>query len=537
LNVGLALGEYFRAHYYRPNFIPPCEVNAMRILLASLLSLSFAAAARAETRGGPISPDGRVLITAYLPLNQRMFNRGGSDGAGLCVYTSVTMAARYQREERLLGLREYSEKRAGGSWPEKLARDIETVAPGVPWLNYEGSSFEVVKAALASERMASISIPGHMLNVVYADDRWVCLLDNNDIYDRSTKRDSKLIWLTPAEFRRKWTGWAVVLLKPAELATHDRYYYDSQTAESWIAPLLTWSMAPSNPTQAFLARDGRDLGGYDFEAKIWRDYSGGKWGPAVPSAPPPWPREQLLESRQLSCVDFGCNFSRAPGMTETFSVNGRQVSRTVGMDYLQCPCPTPSPSPRQPKPKTPSAPSPTLPDDGGRLHLTVIGDAQHLVARDLAGSPQLAGWSARLIFAEYAEGDPALNQLGLPSSGLHVLVQMPNAGQFTGKIVANYVTYAGPGALAAALLSFDPKGPAPTPTPVPTPVIPVQPPPEPAPAPPVKQPSLPGEEPAPPTPAAASAGDDELTSVLALISTLAAAIGGTISTHFVTKQA
>ncbi len=107
----------------------------------------------------------------------------------------------------------------------------------------------------------------------------------------------------------------------------------------------------------------------------------------------------------------------------------------------------------------------------------MIGDTAHKVASDLASSPYLAGWLARLVFLDLAEGDPALTIAGLPTTGFHVILQAPNAGGFSGRILQHYTTYAGPLALSQALAKLDPSAPAPPIVPVApvTPVAPVSP--------------------------------------------------------------
>jgi hypothetical protein len=52
----------------------------------------------------------------------------------------------------------------------------------------------------------------HMVNLVYLDDRWAAILDNN--------REKQVVWMTPAEFQSRWVGgvgrqgWAVILTGP-----------------------------------------------------------------------------------------------------------------------------------------------------------------------------------------------------------------------------------------------------------------------------------------------------------------------------------
>jgi hypothetical protein len=454
-------------------------------------------------------------VACYLPLEQRMFNTGGSDGAGLCVYSSVTMAARYQNETKLFGLRAYAEKRPGGAWPAKLKKDIDAVAPDCKWLQCEGKDMAFVRAAINSGRMVSLDIMGgqHMVDLIHLDDKWACLMDNNAVYNRQTKADSQLIWLDAAkEFPKKWHSWAVVLLAPppppAVIAS--RTQTPLPDAPDWSPPRLVWTCDKRNPGQAFLSKDGVDLGGYDFGGKIWRDWSANKWGPATrtpPHAPPDW--ADMVEGR-LEILDHGCR--PAPQVdVPRYLIDGKEITRAEAFEAIgqQCPnCPQPKPGPK-PGPKQPSpGPSPVIPDDGGKLHLTVVGDTAGTVAKDWASAPELQPWTSKVLFQNYAAGDPALTAAGLPSTGFHVLIQLPKSGQFPGKIVANYTTYAGPAALAAVLAKLDPNAP-------PAPPAPVTPPPEPVPAPSVS----------PPAPAPATPTDTEGDDLVTVLGAIAAALG------------
>lgn len=174
--------------------------------------------------GGPLAPDGRTQVQCDLPLSLRLKNVGGTDGAGLCVFTSLTMAARFQNERKLCDLQEKMKREPGGGWPEKVDQMVSKYAPGTQYLQYEGKDPTILLAALASGRMPSVTYCGrcphyngrdvaHMVNLVYLDGSVACVLDNN------FPGDNELVWLSSAEFLERWLagggGWAVVLLAPA----------------------------------------------------------------------------------------------------------------------------------------------------------------------------------------------------------------------------------------------------------------------------------------------------------------------------------
>src|SRR5438128_3592813 len=171
------------------------------------------------TVGGPVSPDGHTEVQCDLPVNQRTKNVGGRDGAGLCVFSSIGHAARWQNERRLVDFQREMTKESGGGYPEKVDRMIAKYGKGTPYLQYEGHDPAILRLALKTGRMPSVTYDGHdphysgsiahMVNLIYLDDREACVLDNNFI--------DELVWMSAKEFSERWTGdggWAVILLAP-----------------------------------------------------------------------------------------------------------------------------------------------------------------------------------------------------------------------------------------------------------------------------------------------------------------------------------
>jgi hypothetical protein len=182
---------------------------------------------------------GSSKVACYLPESERMKNTGGSDGprgpgsgSGLCVFTSVEHAARYQNVIELRGLQQWMTKHPGGGTPSKLQKMIEQYCKeqGVPvpaYLQYEGTDINFVRAVIESGRMGCSTYDGrdgvhykghieHMINIVGFDAQWVVVLDNN------FPADAQLVWLTPEEYRSRFIGqggqgrqgWLFVLLGP-----------------------------------------------------------------------------------------------------------------------------------------------------------------------------------------------------------------------------------------------------------------------------------------------------------------------------------
>jgi hypothetical protein len=177
--------------------------------------------------GGPQNADGTQL-QCDLPGDQHLKNCGGSDGAGLCVFTSISHSARWQNVDVLKDFRDWMRRHPGGGYPKKVDQMIAEICreKGVPKPNYvqaEGSDLEILKAACKSGRMPGVTYSfsptgryggariSHMVSLPHADDHWFVVLDNNfpQTYE----------WMSPAEFRKTYTGggggWCVVLLAPS----------------------------------------------------------------------------------------------------------------------------------------------------------------------------------------------------------------------------------------------------------------------------------------------------------------------------------
>lgn len=188
------------------------------------LSLSAPVGAKV---GGATNEDGTEL-QCDLPGALHQKNKGGRDGAGLCVFTSIAHAAHWQNVPLLEDFRDWMTKHPGGGYPEKVTKMIEQIAkekgqPVPDYLQVQNNDLEILKAACASGRMPGVTYSSsptgryrgriaHMVSLVHADDRWFVILDNN--YPGADKYE----WMSPEEFIKTYsggrTGWAVILLNP-----------------------------------------------------------------------------------------------------------------------------------------------------------------------------------------------------------------------------------------------------------------------------------------------------------------------------------
>lgn len=158
-----------------------------------------------------------VRVTTDLPPSQHHRNVGSQvDGAGLCVYTSFWHAALWQSVKDVYEFRAYMERRPGGSYPEKFDATLASYckSKGVPlpgYVQHTGGDVEFLKLALKTGRMVCVTYCGvdgsgryggeviaHMVNLVYLDDQYGCILDNNF--------PGTFLWMPAREFVARWTG-------------------------------------------------------------------------------------------------------------------------------------------------------------------------------------------------------------------------------------------------------------------------------------------------------------------------------------------
>jgi hypothetical protein len=203
--------------------MPPFWRCALVALAAGLAILPLPAH-EAFVHGGPVSPAG-VRATADIPTSQHIRNTGGSDGAGLCVFTSAELSARWQNVPALDGFQQYMRRFPGGGWPEKLDRYIQSYcnSRGVPvprYVQHTGGDEEFLDLAIRTGRMPFMTYGGkdnfyrggiyHMVNGAALTETEGAIIDNN--------RPGVWVWMTRRELLSRWRdmngGWAGVFLDP-----------------------------------------------------------------------------------------------------------------------------------------------------------------------------------------------------------------------------------------------------------------------------------------------------------------------------------
>lgn len=198
----------------------------MRLALATILTLLVPPVGASWFVGGP-THEGFTAQTP-LPNSLQMRNVGGSDGAGLCVFTSIAHAARWQNVTALEDFQAFMRRYPGGGWPDKVDQMVKRLCTekgvAVPaYVQVEGRDLDVIQAALDSGRMVSVTysysrtgrygggVIAHMVNAVGMNSDWVVILDNNYI------GLNNLEWVPRREFLGTYaywqqSGWSVILL-------------------------------------------------------------------------------------------------------------------------------------------------------------------------------------------------------------------------------------------------------------------------------------------------------------------------------------
>lgn len=202
--------------------------------LAAVLALAgwpaAPSSAQAPDRRGEVATGSAtyrgVRASAPIPPALHLRNEGGSDGAGLCVPTSVTINGSYQgvpgldrgKDSRLWRL---AKARPGGYGPEKLAALVDEVYGGeekyASYLDTDPAILDrlsrqgyPIGATMNTGQLYGYRPINHMISLVhYRTGGLACVVDNND--------PGKYHWMPASEYARRWIdggiGWAWIWLK------------------------------------------------------------------------------------------------------------------------------------------------------------------------------------------------------------------------------------------------------------------------------------------------------------------------------------
>ncbi len=155
-------------------------------------------------------------LAVDLPGTEQIKNIGSRvDGLGMCVMSSIEMAARAQGLEQYRGLRDWCAKYPGGAYPSKVDRQLKKYCqdkglPDPQYIQYEGPDpRQILKLCSDTGRMACITYaygpryPGriaHMTCCPLFGDKWGVCLDNN------FPGEDKYEWMTTDELVNRIKG-------------------------------------------------------------------------------------------------------------------------------------------------------------------------------------------------------------------------------------------------------------------------------------------------------------------------------------------
>lgn len=202
----------------------------MRLALAFLLLLPASLNSQSSIVNGR-SHQGEEL-TVDLPGPEHMRNIGSyRDGLGMCVMSSIEMAARWAGLEEYRGLRDWCAREGGGAFPEKVDRQLAAYAkakglPAPRYVQYQGPNPEpILELCRRTGRLACVTYGrspryrgtiSHMVCCPHFGPRFAAILDNNFPCETSYE------WMSPAEAiaRMKYPGrnaWVFVWLAPTPM--------------------------------------------------------------------------------------------------------------------------------------------------------------------------------------------------------------------------------------------------------------------------------------------------------------------------------
>lgn len=305
-------------------------------------------------------------VTVDLPNSQHHRNVGGSDGYGLCVYSSAWHSALWQSVSDIYGFRKWMERRPGGSYPTKFDSTMRQYCQekGVPvplYLQHEGGNVEVLELALKTGRAPAVTYCGvdpnygnqviaHMVNLVLLDDEYACILDNNFV--------NSYLWMPRKEFIARWTGtqtngrpytirgsrvgggWTIILLDSPPTPYSDK----PSVSELVFGQNCPGGRCPSPflPEKRFNTpfvlpveqNTQQPVGNPPTADHEWGKCEDGRWGwklkdkteKVAPPMPDPNPVEPVFPPD-------GVDFERLSG-EQVFSISGRRCSQRIGIQAL-----------------------------------------------------------------------------------------------------------------------------------------------------------------------------------------------------------
>ena len=196
-------------------------ISILAVLILAPIGVSQMAADHASKVAGPVM-DGHEITCDLAPAQQFANTGSRLDGAGLCVFTSMEMAARYQGLEQMRGFRNFvAEHFTGGGWPDRTDKVLQAwwkfkgIEP-VLYYQYEGRDPEPVMEVLdRTRRMACITYGwsprygqpiAHMVCAPRFNGDYGVVLDNNFVATKEADgsyNEGVFEWMPKAELIRR----------------------------------------------------------------------------------------------------------------------------------------------------------------------------------------------------------------------------------------------------------------------------------------------------------------------------------------------
>lgn len=151
----------------------------------------------------PAAPQERPVVNPPHALRQE--NWLGDRRQGSCVWASTITLLHWQGQHDLA---EWVRRtRGNGEWPENWSRQMD--AAGIRYAMTTDGNVEFLEWAVRTRRGAAVTVLGgaHMVNLIHLDDRWACLLDNNN--------PATHLWVPRDRFLAEWhasRGWGLTVV-------------------------------------------------------------------------------------------------------------------------------------------------------------------------------------------------------------------------------------------------------------------------------------------------------------------------------------
>lgn len=186
--------------------------------------------------GGVVSPDGSTRSVIWQD-NIDWPKNIASRGLGCCGFRSLDYCARMQGVPEFIDWPEHlrSDGIAGGAYPQKVEQLIHKYGPQVQYWQDTSKSHALLEACVRSQRGCAVDYNGHdphyvgriahcvTLIAFSLENDWAAIIDNN--YPEL----DQIVWMSVAEFDKRWGGWAYGLLA----MTPGYIDESSNSGESW----------------------------------------------------------------------------------------------------------------------------------------------------------------------------------------------------------------------------------------------------------------------------------------------------------------